>query len=101
VVMKKPPHPGHTIRNMIEELGMSITAAAKALGVNRQTLNNLVNQHNGVSPEMALRLEAVFGSTADAWLQMQVNYDISKVREIQDKITMGLRKLKSATGTME
>ena len=94
--MKNPPHPGHTIRNMHNELGMSITGAAKALGVNRQTLNNLVNEHNGVSPEMALRLEAVFGSTADAWLQMQVNYDISKVREAQDQITKGLQKLLSA-----
>ena len=94
--MKNPPHPGHTIRNMLNELGLSITGAAKALGVNRQTLDNLVNEHNGVSPEMALRLEAVFGSTADAWLQMQVNYDISKVRESQDQITKGLQKLLSA-----
>ena len=94
--MKNSPHPGHTIRNMLNELGLSITGAAKALGVNRQTLNNLVNEHNGVSPEMALRLEAVFGSTADAWLQMQVNYDISKVREAQDQITKGLQKLLSA-----
>jgi addiction module HigA family antidote len=98
VVMKNPPHPGLTIRNMIEELDVSITGAAKALGVNRQTLNNLVNQHNGVSPEMALRLEAVFGSTADAWLQMQVSYDISKVRKTQNKITKGLQKLQSAIG---
>jgi len=98
VVMKNPPHPGLTIRNMIEELDVSITGAAKALGVNRQTLNNLVNQHNGVSPEMALRLEAVFGSTADAWLQMQVSYDISKVRKTQNQITKGLQKLESAIG---
>ena len=96
MAMKNSPHPGHTIRNMLNELGLSITGAAKALGVNRQTLNNLVNEHNGVSPEMALRLEAVFGSTADAWLQMQVNYDISKVREAQDQITKGLQKLLSA-----
>ena len=96
MAMKNPPHPGHTIRNMLNELGLSITGAAKALGVNRQTLDNLVNEHNGVSPEMALRLEAVFGSTADAWLQMQVNYDISKVRESQDQITKGLQKLLSA-----
>ena len=96
MAMKNPPHPGHTIRNMLNELGLSVTGAAKALGVNRQTLNNLVNEHNGVSPEMALRLEAVFGSTADAWLQMQVNYDISKVREAQDQITKGLQKLLSA-----
>ena len=98
MVMKNPPHPGLTIRNMIEELDVSITGAAKALGVNRQTLNNLVNQHNGVSPEMALRLEVVFGSTADAWLQMQVSYDISKVRKTQNQITKGLQKLESAIG---
>jgi addiction module HigA family antidote len=98
VAMNNPPHPGLTIRNIIEELDVSITGAAIALGVNRQTLNNLVNQHNGVSPEMALRLETVFGSTADAWLQMQVSYDISKVRTTQNKITKGLQKLQSAIG---
>ena len=98
MAMKNPPHPGLTIRNMIEELDVSITRAAIALGVNRQTLNNLVNQHNGVSPEIALRLETVFGSTANAWPQMQVSYDISKVRKTQNKITKGLQKLQSAIG---
>jgi addiction module HigA family antidote len=83
---------------MIEELDVSITGAAIALGVNRQTLNNLVNQHNGVSPEIALRLETVFGSTANAWPQMQVSYDISKVRKTQNKITKCLQKLQSAIG---
>jgi len=91
--MKKPPHPGKTVRNIIDELEVTVTDAAKALGVNRQTLNNLVNENNGISPEMALRLEAVFGSTADAWLQMQTNYDLSQVREIQGQVTKGLQKL--------
>jgi addiction module HigA family antidote len=72
VALNNPPHPDLTIRNMIEELDVPITGAAIALGVNRQTLNNLVNQHNGVSPEMALRLETVFGSTANAWPQMRL-----------------------------
>lgn len=91
--MKNPPHPGKTVRNIINELEITVTAAAKALGVNRQTLNNLVNENNGISPEMALRLEAVFGSSADVWLQMQTNYDLSQVRGIQDQVTKGLHRL--------
>ena len=54
--MKNPPHPGMHVRlDRIEPLNLSITAAAKALGVTRQALNNLVNEKSGISPEMAIR----------------------------------------------
>ena len=60
--MKNPPHPGRIVRqDCIEPLGLTITAAAKALGVTRQALNNLVNGKAGVSPEMAVRLSKAFG----------------------------------------
>jgi addiction module HigA family antidote len=81
---------------MIEELEVTVTVAAKHLGVTRQTLNNLINNdRTSVSPEMALRLEAVFGSTADNWLRMQANYDIAMVRKHEAKIKKGLQRLQA------
>lgn len=61
MIMHNPPHPGEHIRyDCIEPLGLTITKAAKALGVTRQALNNLVNGKAGISPEMAIRLSKVF-----------------------------------------
>ena len=69
--MKNPPHPGRIVRqDCIEPLGLTITAAAKALGVTRQALNNLVNGKAGVSPEMAVRLSKAFGSSPEMWLRL-------------------------------
>jgi addiction module HigA family antidote len=70
-------HPGEHVRaNCLEPLGLSITAAAKALGVARKTLSELVNGKSGISPEMAIRLEKAFGSSARHWMQLQLNYDL-------------------------
>ncbi|MEE8550697.1 MAG: HigA family addiction module antitoxin [Gemmatimonadota bacterium] len=75
--MFDPPHPGEHVRtNCLEPLGLSITAAAKALGVARKTLSELVNGKSGISPEMAIRLEKAFGSSARHWMQVQLNYDL-------------------------
>jgi len=75
--MFDPPHPGEHVRaNCLEPLGLSITAAAKALGVARKTLSELVNGKSGISPEMAIRLEKAFGSSARHWMQLQMNYDL-------------------------
>jgi addiction module HigA family antidote len=56
-----------------------VTAAAKALGVTRQALNNVVNGKAGISPEMAVRIAGVFGGSAEMWLRLQVNYDLARV----------------------
>jgi len=65
--MHDPPHPGEHVRlNCLEPLGLSVTDGAKALGVSRQALSAVVNGKAGVSPEMAVRLGKVFGST-DSW----------------------------------
>lgn len=72
-----PPHPGEIIRaQCIEPLGLTITAAAKGLGVTRKALSELVNGHSGVSPEMAIRLSKAFGSSAETWLRLQLQYDL-------------------------
>ena len=83
--MKNPPHPGRIVRqDCIEPLGLTITEAARVLGVTRQTLNNLVNGKAGISPEMAVRLSKAFGGNAEMWLRLQVNYDLAQVQ--QDRI---------------
>lgn len=77
--MKNPPHPGETVRyDCIEPLGLSVTEAAKALGVTRQALNNLVNGKSGISPDMAIRLEKAFGGSASVWLGLQMDYDLAQ-----------------------
>jgi len=80
MTMKKPPHPGKMIGDSLHELGISISAAAKGLGVTRQQLHNLIAGRCAIMPEMAFRLEKALGSTADAWLRMQANYDLAQIR---------------------
>ena len=80
--IKNPVHPGRIIKHdCLEPLGLTVTDAARALGVTRQALNNVVNSKAGISPEMAIRLEKAFGSTADTWLRMQAAYDLARARE--------------------
>lgn len=75
--MHNPPHPGEIIRDQcLEPLGLSVTDAAKGLGVTRKALSELLNGHAGVSPEMAIRLVRALGSTAETWLRMQLAYDL-------------------------
>lgn len=78
--MKAPCHPGELVEASLEELKVSVAVAAKALGVTRQQLYNVINGRSAVSAEMAVRLEQAIGSTADTWLQMQANYDLAQVR---------------------
>ncbi len=79
--MKNPPHPGGVVlRECIEPLGLSITAAAEALGVTRTTLSELVNGRRGISAEMAFRLAQVFGGSAQSWLVQQAQYELAQLR---------------------
>jgi addiction module HigA family antidote len=70
---------------------LTVTEAAKLLGVTRQALNNVVNGKADISPEMAIRLSKAFGSTAEAWLQMQVAFDLAKARRNEHRIKVGHR----------
>jgi len=81
--MYNPPHPGELIRDAcLEPLGLSITEAAKALGVTRKTLSEVVNGRAGISPEMAMRLAKAFGSTPEHWLRMQIAYNLWQIRDM-------------------
>lgn len=84
--MKNPPHPGELIGDSLEEMGVSISEAARALGVTRQQLHNVIAGRSGVTPEMAFRLEQALGGVADTWLRMQVQFDLSQVRRRADTI---------------
>ena len=85
--MHNPPHPGEIVREeCLEPLGLSVTKGAKALGVSRQTLSNLVNENAGISSEMAIRLEKAFGSDAETWLRLQMQYDVWQARQHEAEI---------------
>ena len=75
--MHNPPHPGEVIKELcLEPLNLSVTEAAKALGVSRKTLSALLNGRAGVSPEMAIRLSIAFDTSAESWLVQQSQYDL-------------------------
>ena len=78
--MKNPPHPGRGLRQDCTAAGLSITEAAKKLGVARVTLSRVLNGKAGISPEMALKLEAMGWSNADFWMRLQAAYDLAQAR---------------------
>jgi addiction module HigA family antidote len=87
VRMTRPSHPGQFIRmEIIEPLGLSVTKAAKVLGVTRPARSALLNERAALSPEMALRIEKAFGPKMDALLRMQTAYEIAETREREGKI---------------
>lgn len=85
--MLNPPHPGEFIRTeIIEPLGLSVTDAAKILGVSRPALSSLLNGKADLSGEMALRIEKAFGPRMDTLMRMQSAYDIARTRKRESKI---------------
>ncbi len=87
-------HPGLTVKyDCLEPLKLSVTAGAKALGVTRQALNNLVNGKSGVSAEMAIRLSQAFGSTPEMWLRMQASYDLAQLRLHEEKNRIKVKRV--------
>jgi antitoxin HigA-1 len=85
--IKNPAHPGSFVKSeIIEPLGLSVTAAARVLGVTRATLSTLLNEHSQLSSEMALRIEKAFGVSMDTLMQMQNSYDIAQARKREGEI---------------
>lgn len=77
MLMHNPPHPGETLKELcLKPLGLTVTEAAKALGVSRKTLSGILNGRAGISPEMAIRLYIAFDTTAESWLNQQVQHDL-------------------------
>ena len=93
--MHNPPHPGGIVRRQcLEPLGLSVTVAAKRLGVTRQALSDLVNEKAGVSVEMAIRLTKAFGSNPETWLGLQTAHDLWRARARAKQIKV--RAIKAA-----
>ena len=86
VEMHNPPHPGEVLKELcLEPLGLSVTKAAKALGVSRTTLSNLLQRRTGITPHMAMRLSIAFDTTAESWMNQQVQYDLWQARQHRGK----------------
>ena len=95
MLMHNPPHPGDVVRRQcLEPLGLTVTEAAKGLGVSRNTLSMLLNGRMKVSTEMAIRLSQGFGGNPESWLQQQMQYDLWHVQ--QRKKEFEVRKFKAA-----
>ena len=86
MLMYNPPHPGGAIRANLEELGWTVTECARKLGVARNTLSRLLNEHTGISPAIALSLERLGWSTADVWMRVQAGYDLAQERLRQEAV---------------
>ena len=88
MAMKNPPHPGEIIRDLcLGPLSLTVTEAAAGLGVTRKTLSLLLNGKAGISPEMAIRLSQAFGRSPESWMQLQMQYDLDKVRHSEKIIS--------------
>lgn len=85
----KPPHPGGFIRRSVLPDDLSVTAAARVLGVGRPALSNLLNEKAALSPEMALRIEKAFGVKMETLLRMQTRYDAYRMRQQESEIEVG------------
>lgn len=88
--MKNPSHPGRSIKeNCLDPHGLSVTEAAKVLGVARQTFSRVLNGHAAISPSMALRLENAGWSNAEFWMRRQASYDLAQARESGEEPATG------------
>lgn len=92
-------HPGAVVRHdCLDKYGLSVTDAARVLGVDRQTLSNLLNARSGISPEMAVRLEKAFGTPAREWLLRQLDHELAEVMRRANKIKVEPFRALSAEG---
>ncbi|MFP6745527.1 MAG: HigA family addiction module antitoxin [Alphaproteobacteria bacterium] len=87
MAMHNPPHPGEVIRNLcIEPLGLSVTKAAKGLGVSRKALSELLNGHSGISTDISIRLSKAFGGSPESWLAQQMQWNLWQATKRSDSI---------------
>ena len=93
--MHNPPHPGEILRELcLKPLELTVTDTAEALGVSRKTLSAILNSRAGISPEMAVRLSLAFNTTAESWLNLQVQYDLWHAEKNRRKLRV--QKLSAA-----
>ena len=94
---RRPIHPGEILREeFLPEFGLSVSALAEAAGVSRQSMNELLRERRALSPEMALRLGKLFGTSAEYWLDLQRNVDLWDVARGLKKAMARIRPLQVA-----
>lgn len=99
ITEQEPPHPGQVLRDQfLRPLGISIAHAARGLGVSRKALSKIVNGRTGISPEMALRLSLALETTAEYWMELQMQRELWRAR--QDKRLRKVKRLKDAQLTL-
>ena len=87
MLMHNPPHPGEVIRELcLEPLDLTVTDAAKGLGVSRKTLSSILNGKAGVSPEMAVRLSIAFDTSSESWVNQQSQYDLWQAEQHRNEL---------------
>jgi len=85
--MHNPPHPGKVIKELcLQPLKITVTEAAKALGISRKTLSSIINGKAGISPEMAVRLSLAFGTSSESWINQQAQYDLWQAEQHRDEL---------------
>ena len=93
--MHNPPHPGEVLKALcLEPLNLTVTETARSLGVSRKTLSAILNGRGGVSPEMAVRLSIAFNTSAESWLNQQLQYDLWHAE--QNRKRLKVRRLTAA-----
>jgi addiction module HigA family antidote len=86
-MIHNPKHPGKMVKSLcLDPLGISVTEAAKALGISRPTLSKLINGKMGITPEMAIRLSIVFHTSDELWMNLQSGYDLWKMQKQKKKL---------------
>ena len=99
--MHNPAHPGTVLKELwLEPLGLTLTRAALRLGVTRKTISKIVNGHGAITPEMALRLEIVFGTSAQTWMNMQTAYDLWRLSPVRKTLRGSLKPVRDAAGSL-
>jgi len=82
MLMHNPPHPGEVLKELcLEPLGLTVTDAAKGLGVSRKTLSTILNGKAGISPEMAVRLSIALNTSSESWLNQQSQDDLWRAEQ--------------------
>jgi len=94
---QRPIHPGEMLReDFMPDYNLSVTAVAEALGVTRQTINEVLRERRAVSPSMALRLARYFGNTPEFWLNAQRAVDLWDAEQSNKKELGRIRPLSAA-----
>ena len=87
MLMYNPPHPGEILKELcLEPLGLTVTEAARGIGVSRKTLSSIINGKAGISPEMAVRLSIAFSTSSESWLNQQSQYDLWQAEQHRNEL---------------